>query len=138
MSTSTSLTDAILAFVNEPDWSTRKQVVERHRDLLLGDEADSVLEAAVANNARRPEVRKRFELCRTVVADCRAIGVDAAFVLSIGPTPGLMEALKDLLSAESATAAHQTTVEQQHLLLTDEADWVLVALAHETPQEAFF
>ena len=73
-----------------------------------------------------------------MLADCRAIGVDAAFVLSIGPTPGLMEALKNLLSADSATAAHLTTIKQQHLLLTDEADWVLAALAHESPQETFF
>ena len=138
MSTSTSVTEAILAFVNEPDWATRKQVVERHRHLLLGDEADSVLEAAVANNARRPEVQQRFNLCRTVLADCRAIGVDAAFVLSIGPTPGLKEALTDLLGAESATAAHDTTVRHQALLLTDEADWVLAALVYESPEETLF
>src|SRR5262249_28373257 len=60
------------------------------------------------------------------------------FVLSIGPTPGLMETLKDLLGAESAAAAHDTTVQHQALLLTDEADWVLAALACESPQETFF
>jgi hypothetical protein len=140
MSTSNtpSLTDAILGFVNELDWATRKQVVERHRDLLLDDEVDSVLEAAIANNVRRPEIQQRFQLCRTVLADCRAIGIDAAFVLSIGPTPGLMEALKDLLAAESATAAHDTTVRHQALLLTDEADWVLAAMAYESREETFF
>ena len=98
----------------------------------------SVLEAAVAKNAGRPEVQRRFDLCRTVLADCRAIGVDAAFVLSIGPTPGLVEALKDLLGAELATAAHDTTVRNQALLLTDEADWVLAALTYESREETFF
>src|SRR6202012_1618721 len=38
--------------------------------------------------------------------------------------------------AETPTAAYQTTVRQQHLLLTDEADWALVALAHAPPQPA--
>lgn len=138
MLVSTALTDAILAFVNESDWSARKQVVLRHRDLLLGDEIDTVLEAAVANNSGRPEVQERFALCRTILADCRAIGVDAAFVLSIGPTPGLLEALNELLGAESATAAHDITVRHQALLLTDEADWILAAVAHESPQEVAF
>jgi hypothetical protein len=138
MSSSTSLQEAIVAFANERDWLKRKQIVERHRDLLLSDDAARTLHAAIARNAQRPEKREALEQCQTVLADCQAIGIDAAFVLSIGPTPGLMEALRDLLGAESATAAHQTTVQQQHLLLTDEADWVLVALAHESPEEAFF
>ena len=136
MSSSTSLQDALLEFANEHDWSKRKQIVERHHDLLLSDNAASMLNAAIANNAQRPGIREALEVCRTVLADCRAIGVDAAFVLSIGPSAGLMEALQDLLGADSPEAAYHTTVQQKDLLLTDEADWVLVALAHESPQEA--
>jgi hypothetical protein len=52
MLVSTSLTDAILAFVNDSDWSARKQVVQRYRELLLGHEVESLLEAAIANNRR--------------------------------------------------------------------------------------
>jgi hypothetical protein len=138
MSSSTSLLDALLAFANEHDWSKRKQIVERHHDLLLSDNAARTLDAAIASNAQRPEKRQALEQCQTLLADCRAIGVNAAFVLSIGPSAGLMEALEDLLSADSIAAAHQTTVQQKDLLLTDEADWVLAALAHENPEEAFF
>ena len=138
MSSSTSLRDALLAFANEHDWSKRKQIVERHHDLLLSDNAASTLDAAIAHNAQRPEKRKALEECQAVLADCRAIGVNAAFVLSIGPSLGLIEAVKDLLTADSPAAAHQTTVKQQDLLLTDEADWVLAALGHENLQEAFF
>lgn len=136
MEISTSLMDAIVALVNEPDWSKRKQIVERHRDLLLGAEAANLLEAAVVNNAARPQVQKRFRLCQSTLADCRAMGIDAAFVLAIGPTPGLENALKDLLCAGSVAAAHETTIRQQALLLTDEADWVLAAFSHESPDEA--
>jgi FRG domain len=138
MSSSTSLLDALLAFANEHDWSKRKQIVEQHHDLLLSDNAARTLDAAIAANAQRPEKRQALEQCQTVLADCRAIGVNAAFVLSIGPSAGLMEALTDLLSADSVAAAHQTTVQQKDLLLTDEADWVLTALAYENPQDAFF
>jgi nicotinamidase-related amidase len=137
MTSSTSLLEAIIAFANERDWLKRKQIVERHRDLLLSDDAARTLHAAIAHNAQRPEKREMLERCQTVLADCRAIGIDAAFVMSIGPTPGLTEALSDLLGAESATAAHQTTVQQQHLLLTDEAEWVHAALARDS-SEAFF
>jgi len=135
MSDSTLLIDAILALANAPDWSARKRVVEQHHELLLSDGAESLLEEGVAKNAGRPRVRERFELCRSILADCRATGVDAAFVLAIGPTPGLLEALQDLVGADSATDAYDSTVEQQGLLLTDEADWVLAALAHESADD---
>ena len=138
MSSSTSLLDAILAFANEDDWSKRKQIVEQHDDVLLSDNAARTLDAAIVNNAQHPQTREVLEECQSILADCRAIGVNAAFVFLIGPSAGLMDALKDLLSADSPTAAHQTTVQHKDLLLTDEADWVLVALAHESAQDAFF
>jgi hypothetical protein len=87
MSSSTSLRDALLAFANEHDWSKRKEIVERHHDILLSDNAASTLDAAIAQNAQRPEKRKTLEECQAVLADCRAIGVNAAFVLSIARDP---------------------------------------------------
>lgn len=132
------LTAAILAFVNEPDVPVRRRIVEANRELLLSDAADDLLAAAIAANAGRPPVRERFESCRATLADCRAIGIDPAFVLLTEPTPGLMEAVKDFLGADSADAERKALVRHRALLLSDEADWVVAALAHQNAAHAFF
>ena len=130
--------EIVLAFANAPTWLEGKRVVEQHRELLLSDRADMFLARAIARNQHNPAIQQRLKSCRRVLQDCREIGVDAAFVFPIGPRPGLLEALKDLLVADSPSSAHRTVIEHADLLLTDEADWTLVALAASTPEETLF
>ncbi len=133
-----TLIEIVLAFANAPTWLEGKRVVEQHRKLLLSNRTDVFLARVIAWNRDNPAIQQRLTACRRVLQDCRKIGIDAAFVYLIGQRPGLLKALKDLVGADSPSSAHRTVIEHADLLLTDEADWTLIALAASTPEETLF
>jgi CHAT domain-containing protein/tetratricopeptide (TPR) repeat protein len=135
---SEALRDVVVAFVSAANWLERKRIVEQHRKLLLSDAADVILANGSARNRHNPSLQRLLESCRTVLQDCRAIGVDAAFVSPIGPISGLTEALGELMGAESASSTYRIVIEHADMLLTNEADWTLIALAASESENMLF
>jgi hypothetical protein len=78
---SVQLFDVIQAFVQAETWAVSQRIIEAHPE-LLSDEADQLLGrlVAVARQQGDAQAEGAFTEHRQLLARCRQVGVEAAFV----------------------------------------------------------
>jgi len=115
--------DAVLELLNAPDVESKQLIVERYVNELLGDYADPVLQALVANNPDQPDAESVVEWHRTLLADCRERGVAEAFAQRMRPIrravlmPQVLDRLATMTDDEEIFRFLAGHVEVKRLLL---------------------
>jgi hypothetical protein len=76
-----ALMQAIIAFVNTPDWSAAQQALEAHQALLFQPAAESAFEEIIAHYQQQgdEETARMLERHLTILRACKAQGIAAVF-----------------------------------------------------------
>ena len=80
------LPSLLLQLINAESEAKRKEVIERHADLLLTDEATRLLADWLEQSKGNAEYVRVLEECRALLARCREMGIEAAFA-NVSPHP---------------------------------------------------
>jgi hypothetical protein len=161
-----TIADAIVDFVQTPDWNAARAQVERHSLLLLRPAADTVFQVLIDNappgtSAQTLEMLRQH---RAILTQCREIGVEETFrrlttneprppaPSQAGPAPSagsgpsdaelqaIAEAIATFVQTPDWNAARAQVEQRSALLLRPIADEVFGAIIENapegTPQEA--
>jgi tetratricopeptide (TPR) repeat protein len=135
-----AIADAIVAFVNTPNWDAAKAQVEQRAALLLRPEADDVFQAIIQGQSDA-KIIEMLEDHRAVLALCREHGIEGAFRrLAASPQnrdselQAILEAIAAFVQTPNWEAAKAQVEQHADLLLRPDADEVFQTIIDNAPE----
>ncbi|NJL93313.1 MAG: hypothetical protein HC915_06055 [Anaerolineae bacterium] len=122
---------AVVAFINAPDWMAGRAIVQEKREVLFSPQGVQAFELLLQQYAEQPDQYEMVRQHREILARCQEQGIEPVFDLltSLGDVPdAVIEAVMEYLNAPLWSASREVVVNQSRWLMNDDAERVIRAM----------